>query len=173
MAKVVLVFVGGDSFIDEEIEKVSKSGDVNISHVAALLWGTYESTGIKEDDDPYPGVWIHRPNKFFDNPYARFIEIEVPDMNGFEAEARRLLGTRYGLPDCASTAVFDLTGIQLPDSDKLVHCSETITRLCRCGKMDVLPNIKAGCIDPFRIFMTVISDFDGQDVTYRYRELTP
>ena len=169
MAKVVLIFVGGDSFIDEKIEKVSKSGDMNISHVAALLWGTYESTGIKEEEDPYPGVWIHRPDKFFGNPYARFIEVEIPDIAGFEAEARRLLGTRYGYPDCAATAVFDLTGIQLPDSDNTVHCSETITRLCRGGQLNALPEITPGCIDPFRLFTSIVNEFGGIDVTDRYR----
>jgi len=171
MAKVVLAFVGGDTFIDEKIEDITGSGDVNISHVAALLMsGTYESTGIKEEEDPYPGVWVHRPDKFYNNLYARFIEVEIPDIAGFENRARRLLGTPYGYPDCGKTLVFNETGIQLPDTDATAHCSETITRCCRDGQLNVLPEIKAGCIDPFRLFNAVINDHGGVDVTDRYRE---
>lgn len=137
-SKVVMVFVGGDSWLDKEIETVSE-GDV--SHAAGILFdSTYEAIGLKEETDKYPGVWLHRLNKYNGNPYAKFIEVEIPDIEGLKDEARKLLGTLYGYMNCGRTAVYDLTGIQIPDNSLTVMCSETWTRLLRGGKVNVLPD---------------------------------
>lgn len=163
MSKIVLIFVGGNSFIDKAIHEVSK-GDV--THVAGLLFdGTYESTGLKEETDPYPGVWLHRPNKYIGNPDAKFIEIEVPDIDGLKAEARRLLGTPYGYTDCLRTGIFDILGMQIPDNDWSMMCSETWTRLLHGGKVNILPSIVPGCIDPSRLYKAVMGDWNGQEIT--------
>ena len=167
MAKVVLIFVGGDSNVDRVIETVSK-GDV--SHVAGLLFDSaYESTGLKEESDPYPGVWLHWPDKYNSNPDARFIEVDVPDIEGLKTEARRLLGTPYAYGGCIKTGIYDLLDIQLPDKDWTMHCSETWTRLLRNGGANVLPDTEPGCIDPYNLEMEVLNNFGGQDVTCKFR----
>lgn len=167
MSKLVLVFVGGDSKVDQLIENISQ-GDV--SHVACLLFDSiFESTGMKEESDPYPGVWLHRPDKYIDNPDAKFIEVDVPDIEGLKAEARRLLGTPYAYGGCLKTGLYDVLDIQLPDNDWTMHCSETIARLLRGGQVLVLPSLKPGVIDPFRLKMEVLYRFHGQDITEQLR----
>lgn len=167
MAKVTLIFVGGDSTVDRLIDTVSK-GDV--SHVACLLFDSVlESTGLKDESDPYPGVWLHRPDKYNSNPDARFIEVEVPDIEALKTEARRLLGTPYAYGGCLKTGIFDMLDIQLPDNDWTMHCSETITRLLKGGKVPLLPLLVPGVIDPYRLEKTIMEDWHGQDVTEQFR----
>jgi hypothetical protein len=164
--KITLIFVGGDSTVDRVIEKVS-GGDV--SHVACLLFDSvYESTGLKEEEDPYPGVWLHNPHKYCKNPYAKFIRINVPDKEGLNKMARRLLGTPYSYAGCIKTGIFDILGIDLPDTDYTMHCSETITRLLRSGGVNVLPEVEPSSIDPSRLYKAILSikgdDINGQSV---------
>lgn len=160
MGKVIYVFVGGNDKIDKIITSVS-GGDK--SHVAIKLFDCIlESTGEREETDPYPGVWLHSPDKYDNNPYAEFIEVEIPDIEGFKNEARKLLGTPYGYSDCIRTGVFDLLGIEIPDNDWVMDCSELGTRLARAGKLDILPNIEAGCIDPMRLRNAILDGGYGK-----------
>lgn len=155
MDKLTLIFVGGDSFIDKAIEEVSK-GDV--SHTACILFDSvYESTGLKEAEDKYPAVWLHDPDKYTDNPYAKFIQLEIPDMAALKAEARKLLGSPYGYVDCIRAGIFDLLNMQIPDSDFAMDCSETVARLIRAGGINILPDVQAGCIDPARLYKEVLA----------------
>jgi len=150
MAKVTLIFIGGDSKVDKLITGVTGGTK---SHVAGLLFdGTYESLGMKDESDLYPGVWLHNPNKYIGNPDAEFVEIEVPDIKALEAEARNLLGTPYGYTDCVRTGVYELFGTIIPDNAYTMDCSETWTRLLRAGKLDILPEVPAGCISPVKLY---------------------
>lgn len=174
MAKVVLIFVGGNSEIDKFIEHFSNGEDVNISHSAMLLLNSaLESTGMKEENDPYPGVWLHDPAKYVDNPYARFIEVEVPNLVAGEAEGRKLIGTPYGPGDCFRAGVYEMLGWKIPDNALTVDCSEMVTRVVRSMEVPVLPELEPGQIAPARLFRSIMQDWNGQDVTYRYRQYDP
>jgi hypothetical protein len=158
--KVTFIFVGGESKVDKLITGVS-GGDK--SHVAIKIFdGILESTGEREEIDPYPGVWLHNPDKYDNNQFAEFIEVEIPDIEGFKAEARKLLGSPYGYTDCLRAGIFDLLGIEIPDNDWLMDCSELGTRLVRAGKLDVLPDVEAGCIDPMRLRNAILDGGYGK-----------
>ena len=160
MDKLTLIFVGGDSTVDRVIEKVS-NGDV--SHAACILFDSvYESTGLKEEDDPYPGVWLHNPHKYGKNPDAKFIRIPIPDKKGLNKMARSLLGTPYSYVGCLKTGIFDILGIDMPDTDYTMHCSETITRLLRAGGVNVLPGVEPSSIDPSRLYKAIL-EIKGDD----------
>jgi hypothetical protein len=162
MSKVRLIFVGGDSKVDKLITEVTGGTK---SHVAGLLFdGVYESTGLKEPSDIYPGVWLHDPNKYLNNPDAESIEIEVPDIDALKEEARRLLGTPYGYLDCIRGGVFDLLGIKVPDNDWAMDCSETWTRLLRAGGLDILSEIPAGDLTPVKMLNAIVDGGYGQKV---------
>jgi hypothetical protein len=166
MDRVTLISVGGDSKIDNLIKDVSPGAKkYGKSHVAMLLFdGVYESTGLKEEYDPYPGVWLHNPHKYDNNPGATFIEVEVPDIEAMEDEARRLLGTPYGYTDCVKTGLYELFGIEIPDNDWGIMCSELCTRLFRTGKVPILPEVPAGCISPERLTETILYGGYGQKI---------
>lgn len=158
MAKITLIFVGGDSKVDKVITGVTGGTK---SHVAGLLFdGVYESTGLKEEHDPYPGVWLHSPRKYINNPDAELIEVEVPNIEGLKDEARKLLGTPYGYTDCVRGGVFDLLGIEVPDNDWTMNCSETWTRLLRAGGLNVLLGVPAGDVTPARLRNAVLGKED-------------
>jgi len=147
MAKVTLIFVGGDSKVDKIITGVTGGTK---SHVAGILFDSvYESLGMKDEGDLYPGVWMHDPSKYINNPDVEFITLEVPDIKALEAEARNLLGTPYGYTDCVRTGSF---GTVIPDNAYTMDCSETWTRLLRAGKLDILPGVPAGCISPVKLY---------------------
>lgn len=165
MDKLTLIFVGGNSPIDNLIERVSK-GDV--SHVACLLFDSvFESTGIKEEQDPYPGIWLHNPHKYGTNPYAKFIQVEIPDKPALNKMARALLGTPYSYLACFKTWMYDRFRVKLFDTSATMHCSETITRLLRAGGVSVLPDLEPGSIDPYRLYKAVMNNYGGQDITHK------
>ena len=150
MAKVTLIFVGGESKIDKLITGITGGTK---SHVAGLLFdGVYESTGLKEESDLYPGVWLHNPDKYLGNPDVEFVTIEIPNMDSLQAEARKLLGTPYGYTDCLRTGAYELLGISIADNAYVMDCSETWTRLLRAGGLNVLANIQPGCVSPSRLY---------------------
>lgn len=160
MDKVTLIFVGGDSKIDKLITNIT--GGI-YSHVAGILFDSvYESTGEKESGDPYPGVWLHSADKFNNNQYAEFIEVDIPNIEALKSKARELLGTPYGYTDCIRGGFFDLLGIELPDNDWTMDCSETWTRLLRAGNLDILPNIEAGNITPAKIRTAILEGNYGR-----------
>lgn len=163
--RLVYIFVGGDTEIDHIIQDWSNAKDINITHVAMLLLNsTLESSGIKDEHDPYAGVWLHSPKKYIGNPDAKFIAIDVDSLEPFEEEARNLLGTLYGYGDCARGGIYDRYGIELPDNAKFMDCSETATRITR-AEINILPDIEAGCVTPARLYRTLINDFGGIDIT--------
>jgi len=148
--KVTLIFVGGDSKVDKLITGVTGGTK---SHVAGLILdGTYESLGVKDGSDLYPGVWLHSPQKYLNNSDAEFVEIEVPNLDALKAEARRLLGRPYGYTDCIRTGIYEIFGIAVDDNDYVMDCSETWTRLLRAGGLDILPTIQPGCISPAKLY---------------------
>lgn len=146
MEKVTIILVGGDAPVDKFITKFTGG---RFSHVAALVLGsTFESTGIKEPIDPYPGVWLHDPNKYVGNPNVVFVDVEVPDLAAGEAEVRKLLGTPYSYIACVKGGLHDILGIDLPDTDFSMDCSETITRFLRACGLDFLSGHSPGSITP-------------------------
>lgn len=160
MGKVTLIFVSGDSEVDKLITGVTGG---NKTHVAGLLFdGVYESTGMKEEFDPYPGVWLHNPDKYVNNPDAEFIDLEVPDLDALKEEARRLLGTPYGYTDCARTGIYEMLGIVITDNAYAMDCSETWTRLLKASGLDILPEIPAGCVSPEKMYRTILKNGYGQ-----------
>jgi len=164
MSKMVVGFVGGDTDLDKFIEKFSHGEDVDVSHAFLMLFGsTYESTGAKEEQDPYPGVWLHNPDKFIDDQHAKFIEVEVPNKRAGEDKARELLGTLYGYTDCLETGLKELFNISIPDNELSMHCSETVTRILRAAGIDILPNIEAGQVSPAALYKEVMQ-LGGQDI---------
>lgn len=146
LSKLKVVFVGGNSVIDQVINDVTHG---TVSHVAVeILGGTLEAKGMKEESDKYPGVWLHEPGKYDSNPLARIMFVDVPDVPGAEAEARKLIGTLYGYTDCVRGGMRDLTGVELPGNTLTANCSETVTRVLRAGGLDVLPGVPADCVTP-------------------------
>jgi hypothetical protein len=168
MSKITVVFVGGDSGVDKVIDTVTNG---NISHVAIkILGGTLEALGIKDSVDKYPGVWLHDTAKYDNNPYADYIDIDLPDLASAEKKAKLLLGKFYSYIGCIEGGAYDLFGVQLhPWLTKVINvltikalglpvnidtgewtmnCSETVTRILRAGGLNILPGVDADCITP-------------------------
>jgi len=156
MAKVTLIIVGGESKIDKLITGITGGAK---SHVAiSILGSTLEALGIKDENDIYPGVWLHSPLKHINHPDATFIGVDIPDVVSAEDTARRLIGTLYGYVDCVNGGIYNLTGIQLPgDGNLTANCSETVVRVLRAGGFDILPGVDADCITPGDIYKEVVA----------------
>jgi len=170
VAKLIHIFVGGESFADKTIKKYSHAGNDDIVHVAGIIFGrTLEALATKDEGDLYPGTWLHRKDKYFNNPNARFIMVDVPDLAAGMDVASGLLGTPYGYSDCLKTAIFEETGTQLPDSDATTMCAEDWVRIDRGAGLPVLPDIEPGNISPVRFYRALINDHGGIDVTHLFR----
>jgi hypothetical protein len=157
MPEVTVGFAGGDTSVDKVIEWFSHGEDVDISHAFIMLFdSTYESTGKKEESDPYPGVWLHNPQKFIDDSHAKFVTIDVPDIEAGKELARQLLGTPYGYTDCLRTGIEEIIGKSVPDNDYTMHCSETVTRILRAMGVNVCPELEPGDISPVRLYKSII-----------------
>lgn len=146
MSKITLIFVGGNSEVDKVIDNVSH-GDK--SHVAiGILGSTLEALGMKDEHDLYPGVWLHDPLKYQNNPDAIFKEVEIPDIQAAETEARKLIGTLYGYDCCIKGGVYDQTGLEIFGNLLTANCSKTVTLVLRAGGFNILPSVNADCITP-------------------------
>jgi hypothetical protein len=154
MAKVKVIFVGGDTVIDKTIKTVTNG---QYSHVAIQTTDPqgkpciYEASGIPDEieKDPYPGVWRHRADKYDGNPYAKFISIDLPDKEAADAWAESKVGTLYAYPGCVLGGLHDLTGVNLPlDGELTMNCSEFSTRFLREGSLDILHGLFADGITP-------------------------
>jgi hypothetical protein len=168
MAKVTVIFVGGNELVDKVIEGVTHG---TCSHVAIqILGGVLESQGVPDKGDRYPGVHLHALDKYDNNQYAKFVEVEVPNLSAAERTAKRLLGKFYSYIGCIEGGVYDLFGIQLhpwiakyinllivkffrlpvnlDTGEWTMNCSETVTRILRAGGLSVLPGVDADCITP-------------------------
>lgn len=170
MPKVTIVTTGGDTFVDRVIQGASNAKADNVTHVAMVLGGyTWEALGIKEPDDPYPGFWSHSWDKYINNPTAKFIAVEVPDLTAVLRKAEELKGTHYGVDDCAQGGLYEQTGFETPDTALTVNCSESITR-CLRTVIDILPKIKwAGNIVPERFYRYLIDVLAAEDITEQVR----
>lgn len=159
MTRIRVGFSGGDNLLDKAINAVSGSQYVNISHAFIYILGSVlESEGVKEESDPYPGVWLHMPDKYDAAEYVRIVGIDIPDMWAAEKKARELLGTAYGYIDCLTTAAKFLTGHNIvKDSEGTMHCSETVTRILRAGGIDVCPDLEPGEVSPVLLYQDLIN----------------
>jgi hypothetical protein len=170
MDKVVFGFVSGDTNIDRAIKFFSDSEYYDITHTFIMLFNsTLESTGCKEESDPYPGVWLHNPNKYINNSHARFIEIDVPDINALESEARKMIGSHYSIGSCIAYFVKKVANIDFPDFMRTCDCSELATQLLRAGERKVLRKYQANQVSPLMLFKWCMQN-GGKDVTNRYRQ---
>lgn len=151
MSKVTVIFVYGDGFIDKIIDGVT---DGIYSHTAIkILGGVVEALGVKDPGDDYPGIWLHPADKYDNNPNAKFIDVEIPDLSGAEETARKLIGKLYGYTDCIVGGLHDITGLNIPgDGDITDNCSETVPRILRGGGLNILPGIYADDITPNHLY---------------------
>lgn len=159
MPKVIVGFVGGTERIDGFIETVTDALKENISHTFIIIGDDlYESTGYKADGDKYAGVWKRegQANKYDNNPYAKFIELEFDEIDSIKKMAEHYIGTRYGHFDCVRGGWYDLTGIELPDNDFFMDCSEYVTRCLRAKIKKLLEGLEAGCITPIHLYKELL-----------------
>lgn len=157
MSEIKLGFVGGDTEVDKIIKFASGAEEENITHAFVELFDSiYESEGIKQPYNPYPGVWISEPDKYDNNPYVKYVIIDVPDISALKKKARELLGTMYGYTDCISTGIKLLTGADvLINGEHTAMCSETVTRLLRAGGINILSALKPDQISPVALYRAV------------------
>jgi hypothetical protein len=168
MAKLNVIFVGGNSWVDSVIEKITH-GDV--SHVAIqILGGTLESQGIPDKGDRYPGVHLHDLHKYDNNPYAKVYSVDIPDVLAATQKAEEVKGKFYSYLACFEGGTYDLfkihlhpiimkginwclskllrIPIDLDTGEWTMDCSETVTRILRAGGLLILPNIPADEVTP-------------------------
>lgn len=172
MPKLIHVFVGGDSFVDKAIQHFSHAEAENITHVAVLIAGsTFESLGIKDEDDPYPGAWFHRQEKYFNHPAAKFVAVDIPDLPGAINRARQLQGTPYGYPDCISILIAEVlkSAPEIPDSLLTSMCAGTATETDRGGGLNIEGDKASGRITPVELYWELINNHGGVDITDRFR----
>ena len=152
MAKLTLIFTGNSSnALSNVISKVTKGP---YTHVAIKILGsTLEAFASCLEGDPYPGVWLHEPDRYDNYKNAVFVDVEVPNLRGAEREARRSLGTYYGLVDCITSGIYNLTGTSIPGNGKhTMNCSETVVRILRAGGVNILPGVNADSISPMDLY---------------------
>jgi hypothetical protein len=151
VANLTVIFSHGKAWYSKIIEEVEKGP---WSHTAGLILGsTLEAQGVKDEGDAYPGVWLHPPDKYRDGIDAAFVTVDIPELAAAENEARKLLGTLYGLIDCANGGVYEIFGKKIPGDGVLtVNCSETWTRILRAGGLNVLPNLEPDCVTPQMLY---------------------
>ena len=147
MSKVTVIFVGGTSFVDKVIDGVSHGVH---SHVAVkALGGVLEALGVKDEEDKYPGVWAHSADKYDNDPNAKFVEVDVPDVEAADKWAEGIISTPYAYVGCIDGGLHDMLGTNLPcDGQLTMNCSETVTRYLRAGKCDLLHGVYADAITP-------------------------
>ena len=156
MAEVTVIFCHGRAWYSKVIERVEGGP---WTHVAGLILdSTLESEGVKEHSDPYPGVWLHPPDKYKDGEDAVFIQVDVPDLAAAEQQARDSLGSLYGYIDCVNGGIKELFDKVIPgDGTATMNCSETWTRILRAGGLDVLPGIEADSVTPQMLYEALTS----------------
>jgi hypothetical protein len=148
MAKLTLVFVGGEGWASEIVKKVT---DSRFSHVAVkILDSVWESQAVCDPGDKYPGIWLHPLNKYDNNPNAVFVDIEISAeaLKRVENKARKMIGTFYGYSDCLRGGLFDLLKIALKGNGITANCSEGALKLLRVIPLNYYAGIDADCITP-------------------------
>ena len=146
-------FVGGTSTIDKAIQSISGGDYAGVTHAFIYLFDSVlEAEGIKHETDKYPGVWLHSPTFYDGNEHAKFINVDVPDMDGASNVARKLLGTPYSYHGCLEAAA-NLAGVDLPtDGELTVMCSETVTRILRAGGVEIPVDDNADMVTPIQLY---------------------
>lgn len=167
--KVIVGANGGNTIIDDIIKDASDSNDLNVTHSFGLIFDSIlESRGVKEANDPYPGVWLHSPSKYAEDSTARMYEVEVPDIEALESEARKLIGSFYSIGSCLAYVLKKLTNINVPDFARTCDCCELWITLLRSGGLTVLPQYKVNQVSPKLLTTWLIAH--GTDVTEEYRD---
>ena len=178
MAKISIIFVHGDTFIDKSIDDITNG---KYSHTAIkILGGVLEALGMPDAGDKYPGVHLHDLGKYDNNPHVEFIEVDLPDLASAEKEGRNLLGMFYSYIGCIEGGTYDLFGInihplinnminilitkflhipvKLSSGELTMNCSETVTRILRAGGLNVLPGVNADCVTPMDLYRYLAAD---------------
>ena len=170
MDKLVIGFCGGITDLDKAIKYFSDSETYDITHsFVMILDSTFESRGIKEKSDPYPGVWLHSPEKYANDTTARFIEIEIPSIEKAEASARNLIGSAYGYSSCLAIFLKKVFKIDFPDSNHSCDCSEAQSTIIRNSGVSLYPKLQVNEISPVMVFKWAMKH-GGKDVTDRFRK---
>ena len=157
MTAVKVGFAGGDSLLDRAIQKISGGDYADVTHAFIVLFSSIaEAEGVKEYSDPYPGFWLHPPDKYQNSLHVKVLEIDLPDIPAAECEARQLLGTPYSYHGCLEAAA-KLVGLDLPtDGERTVMCSEAITRILRAGGLPVCPGYQADMVTPVMLWEDLV-----------------
>lgn len=152
MAKLTVIFTGNnENKFSKLISKVTKG---EYTHVAIkILDSVAEAFASCIEGDPYPGFWLHEPNRYDKYQSAVFVDVEIPDLKAAEKQARHLLGTAYGYTDLVNAGVYNLTGKSLPGTGKYtVICSEAVVMILRSGGLNILPGVNADSISPMDLY---------------------
>lgn len=173
--KVIVGTCGGDTVIDKVIKDFSDAEKLNSTHIFGVVFNsTLESRGVKDPHDPYPGVWLHDPGKYANDPTAKFYEVEVPDIEALEEKAREKIGDLYSLGSCISfwlhkslKFLSKYLKFHYPDFSFSENCCELWLILLREGKIKILPKYKDNEISPK--IMTQWLIVHAKDVTKEYR----
>lgn len=154
MTQIRVGFVGGDTLLDKAIEAVSGSQYADISHAFIFMFDSVlEAEGVKQYSDPYPGVWLHPPDKYDGNTHTKILSIDLPHLAAAQSKAREMIGTLYGYTDCIVTATKFLTGHNIfKGGENTMHCSETVTRILRAGDLDVCADLEADEVSPILLY---------------------
>jgi hypothetical protein len=124
---------------------------------------------LKRSQTRIHGVWLHSPDKFVNDPLARFIEINIPSLRKAEDCARKLIGSAYGYSSCLAFFLKKAIGIDFPDNNHSCDCSEAQSTILRESGLVMYPTVQVNEISPLMAFRWVMSH-GGVDVTYRYRK---
>lgn len=169
---VIVGLVGGDSLLDKTIEDLSDAEYSDVSHAFMLvLHSTLESRGLKDEEDLYPGVWLHDIEKYRYDKHAKFFKIFIPDYKQLEKKAREELGNFYGYSSCIQFTIKKIFGkilfdINLKNSG---DCSETVSEILRAGGIkNLYPDIKSNLITPEMLYQYFI-DNNIENVTEKVR----
>jgi hypothetical protein len=156
--KVTIIFCHGDAWYSKIIEEVDHG---YWTHVAGIMFNSIlESQGTCDKIDRYPGVWLHNPNKYInDNITAKFIDVELEDIEAAEDKARELIGCPYSFHGCIEAGLMELFNLQPPiDGEKTVMCAELWDTILKSGrpKNITLPPYKPDFVAPMRLYNSII-----------------
>jgi hypothetical protein len=149
--RLTVIFTSGTGLISDTIKKVT--GGPYTHAAVKILDSVLESYGTTLENDKYPGVWLHKPDRYDNVTDTVFIDLPIPNLPAAEDEARKLLGSPYGYSDLISSGIHSLFGKEVAASgEKINICSEAVTRILRAGGLDILPDVKADCISPMDLY---------------------
>lgn len=139
MATVKVIFIHGDNYLSKAIQTATHGewAHVGIEILGGMLEALFDT-----------GVTVSPLDKYADFK-TECINVDLPDLEGAEQEATKLLGTSYGFKNFTGGGLHDIIGINISgDGEKTVDCSEAVARILRAGGNNVLPNIAADNLTP-------------------------